>query len=134
YEMQTGQVRMGFPSLGSWVTYGLGSENASLPAYVVIQDGHGRPLGGGDERSSGFIPAAYQGTLFRSSGDPIVDLKPPSGVSPEQQRTRVDLLTKRSELDMQQYLGNSDLVSRISSYELAFRMQGCAPEALDVSA
>src|SRR5436190_4899229 len=65
YEMQTGQVRMGFPSLGSWVTYGLGSENASLPAYVVIQDGRGGPLGGVNDWSSGFIPAAHQGTLFR---------------------------------------------------------------------
>jgi hypothetical protein len=83
YEMQTGQVRMGFPSVGSWVTYGLGSENASLPAYVVIQDGRGGPLGGVNDWSSGFIPAAYQGTLFRSTGDPIIDLKPPSEVSPE---------------------------------------------------
>ena len=132
YEMQTGQVRMGFPSLGSWVTYGLGSENASLPAYVVIQDGRGGPLGGVNDWSSGFIPAAYQGTLFRSTGDPIVDLKPPAGVSAEQQRARLDLLAKLNELDMQQYPGNSDLAARISSYELAYRMQSCAPEALDI--
>jgi hypothetical protein len=133
YEMQTGQVRMGYPSLGSWVTYGLGSENASLPAYVVIQDGRGGPLGGVNDWSSGFIPAAYQGTLFRSSGDPIVDLKPPSGVSSEQQRARLDLLAKLNELDMQQYPGNSDLAARISSYELAYRMQSCAPETLDIT-
>src|SRR2546422_4669845 len=134
YEMQTGQVRMGFPSLGSWVTYGLGSENASLPAYVVIQDGRGGPLGGVNDWSSGFIPAAYQGTLFRSTGDPIVDLKPPSGtVSEAQQRARLDLLAKLNELDMQQYPGNSDLAARISSYELAYRMQSCAPDALDIT-
>ena len=133
YEMQTGQTRMGFPSVGSWVTYGLGSENASLPGYVVIHDARGGPLGGVNDWSSGFIPAAYQGTLFRSTGDPIVDLKPSAGVSPEQQRTRLDLLAKLNELDMQQYPGNSDLAARISSYELAFRMQSCAPEALDVS-
>src|SRR3989454_3836543 len=132
YEMQTGQVRMGFPSVGSWVTYGLGSENASLPAYVVIQDGRGGPLGGVNDWSSGFIPAGYQGTLFRSTGDPIVDLKPPSGVTSEQQRARRDLLAKLNELDMQQDPGNTDLAARISSYELAYRMQGCAPEALDV--
>jgi len=132
YEMQMGQTRMGFPSLGSWVTYGLGSENASLPAYVVIHDARGGPLGGVSDWSSGFIPAAYQGTLFRSTGDPIVDLKPPSGVSPEQQRARLDLLAKLNELDMQQYPGNTDLAARISSYELAYRMQGCAPEALDI--
>src|SRR5439155_26736868 len=75
----------------------------------------------------------YQGTLFRSTGDPIVDLKPPSDVSPEQQRVRLDLLAKLNELDMQQYPGNSELAARISSYELAYRMQGCAPQALDLT-
>ena len=75
------------------------------------------------------MPAAYQGTLFRSSGDPIVDLKPPAGVTPEQQRARLDLLAKLNELDLEQYPGNSELAARISSYELAYRMQGCAPEA-----
>jgi len=133
YEMQMGQTRMGFPSLGSWVTYGLGSESTSLPAYVVIHDPRGGPIGGVNDWSSGFLPAAYQGTLFRASGDPIVDLKPPSTVSPDQQRARLDLLAKLNELDMQQYPGNSDLAARISSYELAFRMQGCAPEALDIA-
>jgi len=132
YEMQMGQTRMGFPSLGSWVTYGLGSESSSLPAYVVIHDARGGPIGGVNDWSSGFLPAAYQGTLFRATGDPIVDLKPPSSVSPEQQRARLDLLAKLNELDMQQYPGSSDLAARISSYELAFRMQGCAPEALDI--
>jgi hypothetical protein len=99
---------------------------------VVIHDARGGPLGGVIDWSSGFMPAAYQGTLFRSTGDPIVDLKPPSEVSPGQQRARLDLLAKLNELDMQQYPGNSDLAARISSYELAYRMQGCAPEALDV--
>jgi Protein of unknown function (DUF1501) len=133
YEMQMGQTRMGFPSLGSWVTYGLGSESTSLPAYVVIHDARGGPIGGVNDWSSGFLPAAYQGTLFRATGDPIVDLKPPSSVSPDEQRARLDLLAKLNELDMQQYPGNSDLAARISSYELAFRMQGCAPEALDIA-
>src|ERR671934_1448609 len=129
YEMQTGQTRMGFPSVGSWVTYGLGSANANLPAYVVIHDARGGPLGGVNDWSSGFIPAAYQGTLFRSTGDPIVDLKPPTGangasaVGEAQQRARLDLLAKLNELDMQRYPANSDLAARISSYELAFRMQ-----------
>jgi len=133
YEMQMGQTRMGFPSLGSWVTYGLGSESSSLPAYVVIHDARGGPIGGVNDWSSGFLPAAHQGTLFRATGDPIVDLKPPSDVSPGDQRARLDLLAKLNELDMQQYPGNSDLAARISSYELAFRMQGCAPEALDIA-
>ena len=133
YEMQMGQTRMGFPSVGSWVTYGLGSESSSLPAYVVIHDARGGPIGGVTDWSSGFLPASYQGTLFRASGDPIVDLRPPSSVTPEQQRARLDLLAKLNELDMQQRPENADLAARISSYELAFRMQGCAPEALDVT-
>src|SRR5438067_9705676 len=133
YEMQMGQTRMGFPSLGSWVTYGLGSESSSLPAYVVIHDTRGGPIGGGTDWSAGFLPASYQGTLFRSTGDPIIDLSPPSSVGPEQERARLNLLAKLNELDMQQYQGNTDFAARISSYELAFRMQGCAPEALDVT-
>jgi hypothetical protein len=133
YEMQMGQTRMGFPSLGSWVTYGLGSESSSLPAYVVIHDPRGGPIGGVTDWSSGFLPAVYQGTNFRASGDPIVDLRPPSTLGPEQQRARLNLLAKLNELDMRQYPGNTDLAARISSYELAFRMQGCAPEALDVA-
>jgi uncharacterized protein DUF1501 len=133
YEMQMGQTRMGFPSVGSWVTYGLGSESSSLPAYVVIHDARGGPIGGVNDWSAGFLPAAYQGTLFRATGDPIVDLRPPSSVSSAQQRARLDLLAKLNELDMQQYPGSSDLAARISSYELAFRMQGCAPEALDIA-
>ena len=133
YEMQMGQTRMGFPSLGSWVTYGLGSENTSLPAYVVIHDTRGGPIGGVTDWSAGFLPASYQGTLFRSTGDPIIDLSPPSSVGPDQERARLNLLAKLNELDMQQYPGNTDLAARISSYELAFRMQGCAPEALDVT-
>jgi hypothetical protein len=133
YEMQMGQTRMGFPSVGSWVTYGLGSESSSLPAYVVIHDTRGGPIGGVNDWSSGFLPASYQGTLFRASGDPIVDLRPPSSLSPEQQRARLDLLAKLNELDLQRNPDNAELAARISSYELAFRMQGCAPEALDVA-
>jgi hypothetical protein len=133
YEMQMGQTRMGFPSVGSWVTYGLGSESSSLPAYVVIHDVRGGPIGGVNDWSSGFLPASYQGTLFRASGDPIVDLRPPATVSPEQQRARLDLLARLNELDMQRNPDNAELAARISSYELAFRMQGCAPEALDVT-
>src|SRR5712692_5927905 len=99
YEMTSGMIRMGFPSLGSWVTYGLGSENQSLPAFVVIYDAHGGPFGGPANWSAGFMPAAYQGTVFRPSGDPIVDLKPPAGVKPEQQRAQLDLLAKLNEMD-----------------------------------
>jgi len=133
YEMQTGQINLGFPSVGSWVTYGLGSAASSLPAYVVMTDARGGPLGGPNDWSAGFIPAAYQGTQFRSTGDPIVDLKPPSGMTPDSQRARLDALARLNELDMEKFPGNSELAARISSYELAYRMQGCAPEAVDVA-
>ncbi|HTS28207.1 MAG TPA: DUF1501 domain-containing protein [Bryobacteraceae bacterium] len=132
YELNTGKIQMGLPSVGSWVTYGLGSENQSLPAFVVIYDRRGGPLGGPSNWSAGYMPAAYQATVFRSSGDPIIDLKPPSQVTAEQQRDRLDLLAKLNELDLQRYPGNSELAARISSYELAYRMQGCAPEAVNV--
>jgi hypothetical protein len=133
YEMQTGQINIGFPSVGSWVTYGLGSESSSLPAYVVMTDARGGPLGGPNDWGAGFMPAAFQGTLFRATGDPIVDLKPPSGMSAAGQRARLDALAKLNEIDMQKFPGNSELAARISSYELAYRMQGCAPEAVDLN-
>ena len=133
YEMQTGQITLGFPSVGSWITYGLGSVASSLPAYVVMTDARGGPLGGPNDWSAGFLPAAYQGTLFRSSGDPIVDLKPPAGLTAEDQRARLDALARLNELDMKKYPGNTELAARVASYELAYRMQGCAPGAVDVA-
>jgi hypothetical protein len=133
YALATGMIRMGFPSVGAWVTYGLGSENQNLPAYVVIYDGRGGPFGGPANWGSGFMPAAYQGTVFRASENPIVDLKPPKDVRPEQQRARLDLLAKLNGMDAEKYPGSTELAARISSYELAYRMQGCAPEAVDVS-
>lgn len=133
YEMQTGQIRMGFPSVGSWVTYGLGSQSSSLPAFVVMTDWRGGPLGGPNDWGAGFMPAEYQGTRFRSTGDPIVDLARPEGVSSEAQRARLDALAQLNEIDMDRNPGNSELAARISSYELAYRMQGCAPEAIDTA-
>ena len=133
YELNTGKIQMGLPSVGSWVTYGLGSENQSLPAFVVIYDYHGGPLGGPANWSAGYMPAAYQATVLRATGDPIIDLRPPAEVSPEQQRDRLDLLARLNELDLKKYPGSSELAARISSYELAYRMQGCAPEAVDVN-
>ncbi len=132
YEMQSGQIRVGFPSAGSWISYGLGTESTSLPAFVVIADPRGGPIGGPTNWSAGYMPAAYQGTLFRASGDPIVDLKPVAGMTPETQRSRLDLLSKLNELDMEKFPGATDLSARISSYELAYRMQGCAPKAIDI--
>lgn len=133
YELASGVIRMGFPSLGSWVTYGLGSESQSLPPFVVIYDARGGPFGGPANWSAGFMPAAFQGTVFRSAGDPIIDLKPPAGVSADQQRARLDLLGKLNQMDIEKYPGSSELAARISSYELAFRMQGCAPETVDLA-
>ncbi len=133
YEMQTGQIRVGFPCAGSWVSYGLGCESTSLPAFVVINDPRGSPIAGPTNWSAGYMPAAYQGTPFRALGDPIMDLKPVAGMTPEMQRARLDLLSKLNELDMEKYPGATDLAARISSYELAFRMQGCAPEAIDIN-
>src|SRR5947209_7047162 len=134
YALSTGMIRMGVPSLGSWVSYGLGSVNRNMPGFVVIYDAHGGPFGGPANWSAGFMPAAYQGTVFRASGIPIVDLKPPTDVAPEQQRARLDLLNKLNELDAAKYPGNMDLAARIQSYELAYSMQSYAPEAVDVNA
>ena len=132
--MNCGDAILSRPSVGSWVTYGLGAESSSLPAFVVMNDYRGGPLGGPNDWSAGFMPAAYQGTLFRAVGDPIVDLQPPEGISEAQQRARLDTLAKLNEIDIAQNPGNSELSARISSYELAYRMQGCAPEAVDTAA
>jgi hypothetical protein len=133
YELTSGVIRMGYPSLGSWVTYGLGTENQSLPAFVVIFDARGGPFGGPANWSAGFMPAAYQGTVLRATGDPIIDLNPPAWVSKEEQQRRLKLLAKLNEMDSARNPGNSELAARISAYELAYRMQGTAPEAVDVN-
>lgn len=133
YLISTGTVRMGAPSVGSWVTYGLGTENQNLPAFVVIYDARGGPFGGPANWGAGYMPATYQGTIFRASESPIIDLKPPAYVTPDEQRARLDLLAKLNTLDLEKYPSSSELAARISSYELAYRMQGCAPEAVDVN-
>lgn len=133
YALASGVIRMGYPSLGSWVTYGLGSEAQSLPAFVVIYDARGGPFGGPANWSAGFMPAAYQGTVFRPSGTPIVDLEPPERISGEVQRARLDLLEKLNRIDLERNPANSELAARIESYELAYRMQGCAPEVVDLA-
>jgi hypothetical protein len=132
YALSTGMIRMGFPSVGSWVTYGLGSENENLPGFVVLYDTHGGPFGGPANWGAGFMPASYQGTVFRPSGSPIMDLAPPAGINPEQQRARLDLLMKLNEMDARKFPGDTELAARIESYELAYRMQSAAPEAVAV--
>ena len=129
----TGMIRMGFPSIGSWIGYGLGAETKNLPAFVVLYDAHGAPFGGPANWSAGFMPATYQGTVFRASGTPIIDLIPPASIDASRQRARLDLIHQLNDLDAATHPGNSELAARIESYELAYRMQGVAPEAVDVT-
>jgi len=131
YQVHTGRILMGYPSIGSWVTYGLGSESENLPAYVVMPQPEGTPEGGTPCWSSAFLPAVYQGTLLRGGPAPVVNLKPPAGVTERQQRATLDLLQKMNELDNAGH--SSEMAARINSYELAFRMQTHAPEAVDLS-
>ncbi len=133
FQMNSGNMRPGNPSLGSWVTYGLGSENENLPSYIVMYDWRGGPIGGAPNWSSGFMPAAYQGTSFRSGGTPIADLNPPKWVEPHLQRQEIDFVQRLNQSHQAAHPGNSDLDARIASYELAFQMQTHAPEAMDLS-
>jgi hypothetical protein len=132
-QMNTGFVRQGYPSLGSWVTYGLGTVNQNLPGYVVMLDPRGGPISGPPNWGSGFMPATYQGTQFRTSGDPIINLNPPEGVSNAQRRGQLDLLSRLHQLRGAPGPENAELNARVASYELAFRMQAHAPEAVDLS-
>jgi len=132
FHMNTGFVLAGRPSMGAWATYGLGSVNDSLPAFVVMWDYRGGPIGGAQNWTSGFIPAAFQGTPFRSQGEPIIDLRPPANITPEQQQARLKLLSKLNERHLEANPNEKELAARIYSYELAYRMQMAAPEAVDV--
>lgn len=131
--MNTGKTFIGRPSLGSWCVYGMGTENQSLPGYVVILDKRGGPISGQPNWSSGFMSAAYQGTLFRPSGNPILDLKGPNWVTPEIQRGQLDLLAQLNQKHLEQRPGGDELAARITSYELAYRMQSETPEAVDLT-
>jgi hypothetical protein len=131
YELHSGRTQMGFPSLGSWVTYGLGSVGENLPAYCVMTQPEGTPEGGAPCWGAGFLPAVYQGTLFRKGSSPILNLRPPADVDSVQQRRTLDLIKRMNEVDLDP--GDTELAARISTYELAFRMQQHAPEAVDLS-
>jgi len=131
YQVNTGRILMGYPSMGSWITYGLGSESENLPAYVVMPQPEGTPEGGTPCWGAGFLPAVYQGTVFRSGSSPILNLRPPEGMTSQRQRHTLDFLQKMNEMDTLD--GDSEMAARISSYELAFRMQSSAPDAVDVS-
>jgi uncharacterized protein (DUF1501 family) len=131
YQVHTGRTLLGYPSMGSWVTYGLGSESENLPAYVVMPQPEGAPEGGAPCWGAGFLPAVYQGTVFRPGPNPILNLQPPPGMTPERQSSTLELLQKMNDLDTLD--SDTELAARISSYELAFRMQSNAPEAVDLS-
>ncbi len=131
--MNSGKVLSGSPALGSWVNYGLGSENENLPGFVVMLDPAGGPISGAKNWSSGYMPATYQGTVFRSNGAPILNLAPPEGISLDMQRQLIDSIQQANKTHLSTRVGNDDLSSRIASYELAYKMQSTAPEAVDLS-
>ncbi len=130
--MTTGVPRFGRPSLGSWLTYGLGCETNDLPAYVVLSAGRGSS-GGVSNWTSGFLPSTYEGVVFRSDGEPVLNLNTPGGYSREMQRDSLDLINALNRIRLQEQQ-DTEIASRINSYELAFRMQQAAPELIDISA
>jgi len=132
-QMNTGKPIIGRPSLGSWVVYGLGTENENMPGYVVMLDKRGGPIGGQPNWSAGFMPASFQGTLFRPVGNPILDLACPEDVGRAGQRRQLDLLAKLNDEHLRARPGGAELASRAASYELAFRMQSEAPETVDLA-
>jgi hypothetical protein len=134
FQMQTGSTISGRPSIGSWASYGLGSENENLPGFVVMMDHQGAPVNGALNWSSGFMPSAYQGVPFRTAGEPIAYLAPPKGVTTEQQRSRLDELNRWNRRHLEQHPDEAALSARIASYELAYRMQSHASEAVDLGA
>ncbi len=133
-QMNTGSVVIGKPSLGSWLSYGLGTESQDLPSFVVMTDPRGGPIGSASNWSAGFMPAAYQGTLFRSGGSPLLNLEAPEGISDRTQRRSLDMLQELNALHQDGHGGDSELAARIHSYELAYRMQTTAAEAVDLEA
>jgi hypothetical protein len=131
--MNSGKVLSGSPCLGSWANYGLGSENQNLPGFVVMLDQKGGPISGAKNWSSGYMPASYQGVVVRSKGAPILDLDTPKGMTQSTQRRILDRLLAKNKEHQLSRIDNSDLAARIASYELAYKMQQHAPEAVDLS-
>ena len=132
FQMNTGNRFAGDPGVGSWVSYGLGTENQNLPSFVVLPE-ESYPQGGAPVWSNGFLPPAHQGTPLRPVGSPILDLYPPKGVTEEMQRDSLDLLAKMNEEHLQGHPVAEELQGRLESYELAFRMQAQVPGLLDIS-
>ena len=132
-QMNTGSVVIGKPSLGSWLSYGLGTESESLPSFVVMTDPRGGPISGASNWAAGFMPAAYQGTLFRGKGSPLLDLATPAGTSLRSQRHTLDLIQDLNHDHMISHPHESELAARIQAYELAFKMQTTASEVVDLT-
>ena len=131
--MNTGAVIPGRPSVGSWVTFGLGTENQNLPAFVVLPDFRSIPFSGSQQWGSGFLPASYQGTVLRWKGEPIRDLNPPESVTPEAQRQQMDLLRAYNQEWLKTHFSNPDIQGRIDAYELSYRMQAEVPGVLNLT-
>jgi hypothetical protein len=133
YHLNTGNQFGGDPAVGAWVSYGLGTENQNLPAFVVLPD-VAYPQGGAANWSNGFLPAHYQGTPLRPEGAPILDMAPPAGMTPDRQRANLTLLTRLNEMHRARHPEHEELSARIESYELAFRMQAEMPEIVNLNA
>jgi hypothetical protein len=131
-QMNTGSIFIGRPSLGAWVNYGLGAMTDNLPSFVVMTDPRGGPIGSASNWTAGYMPAAYQGTLFRSTGSPLLDLATPAGVSPRTQRRALDLLHSLNAEHQKLHPAESELAARIRTYELAFQMQSTAADVVNV--
>ncbi len=129
--MNSGRILSGYPALGSWVNYGLGTMNENLPGFVVMLDPTGGPISGPKNWSSGFMPAAYQGVVLRTDDPPIYNLDLPPGMTKRTQRRLLDRLREKNEAHQSPRIDNSELAARIASYELAYKMQQYAPEAVD---
>lgn len=132
-QMNTGSPLGGRPSLGAWISYGLGTENQDLPAFVVMQDNPSPVINGPRNWSAGFMPAAYQGIRFNAGPEPISDLRPPPEMTDERQRRKLELLTRLNRRLAEEHPEQTELEARIASWELACRMQSAAPEAVDLS-
>ncbi|MEZ6134229.1 MAG: DUF1501 domain-containing protein [Pirellulaceae bacterium] len=132
YQINSGLARPGFPTAGAWITYGLGSDNQNLPGYVVLGNTKGAK-GGPHNWGAGFLPTTYQGTLFRSQGTPILNLKRQPEVTPSDQRAQLDLMAKLNHEHLQQHAGETEFIARMQSFELAFRMQSEATDVVDLS-
>lgn len=130
--MNTGSQQFGRPSLGAWVTYGLGSEAEDLPAFVVFSSGKKGPSGGDSNWGSGFLPTVYQGVQFRGSGDPVLYLSNPPGLDLETQKDTIQVIRRLNEIRLKS-TGDPEIATRINSFEMAFKMQTSVPELMDIN-